>query len=203
MLATCWPRARWSPWGASTGPASLRASAISSAVRTAVPLGESIFVFGCVSTISIDEKNGAAAAASALPITEPSEKFGINTAGEPDAATSGRTSAMRSADQPEVPTRMGMPRSTAARTTSTLDAGVDTSTTRSAPSSSLSALREPRSACSSYPGSAAITARTIVPSFPEAPTMATRVVMPPVYARWLSSLYGRISPVFTRRRRCA
>ena len=37
-LAPCCPRARWSTWGAATGPASARAAAISSAVRTAVPV---------------------------------------------------------------------------------------------------------------------------------------------------------------------
>ena len=84
---------------------------MSSAVRTAVPLGESTFVSRCASTISIDGKNGAAAAASAEPSTEPSEKFGMNTAPVPAASTSGRTSAMRSADHPEVPTRTLMPRS--------------------------------------------------------------------------------------------
>ena len=99
-LATCWPRARWSTCGDSTGPTPARAAAMSSAVRTAVPLGESTLVSRCASTISMEGKNGAAAAASAEPRTEPSEKFGMKTAPVPAASTSGRTSAMRSADQP-------------------------------------------------------------------------------------------------------
>jgi hypothetical protein len=71
MLATCCPRARCSAWGASTG-SSERAAAIISAVRTAVPLGESILLSWWASTISADGKNGAAAAARALPMAEAS-----------------------------------------------------------------------------------------------------------------------------------
>ena len=152
---------------------------MSSAVRTAVPLGESTFVSRCASTISIDGKNGAAAAASAEPSTEPSEKFGMNTAPVPAASTSGRTSAMRSADHPEVPTRTLMPRSIAARTTSIETAGVDASTTRSAPSSSESSERDDSVATTSKSSASSITSRMMPPSLPVPPTMATRVVMEP------------------------
>ena len=127
--------------------------------------------------ISIDEKKGAAAADSAEPITDPSEKFGMNTARIPACSISGRTRAMRSADHPEVPTMMSMPRSAAALTMSIDTAGVVASTTRSAPSSSDIAERESSSEWTSNPGSAATTSRMIPPSFPVAPTMATRVVM--------------------------
>ena len=114
-----------------------------------MPLGESTLVSRWASTISIDGKNRAAAAARALPITEPIEKFGMNTAPVPAAATRGRTRAIRSADQPDVPTRMFWPRSIAARTTSIEIAGVDASITRSAPSRSESGDREESTATTS------------------------------------------------------
>ena len=102
-----------------------------------------------------EERRGSAA--SAEPSTEPSEKFGMKTAPVPAASTSGRTSAMRSADHPEVPTRMFLPRSIAARTTSIEIAGVDASTTRSAPSSSERSDRDDSVATSSNPSSSSTT----------------------------------------------
>ncbi len=152
---------------------------MSSAVRTAVPLGESTFVSRWASTISIDGKNGAAAAARALPMTDPSEKLGMKTTPVPAASASGRTRAMRSFDHPEVPTSTLSPRSMAARTTSMDTAGVEASTTRSAPSSSARSDWEPSTAATSYPSSASTTSRMTPPSLPVPPTMATRVVMPP------------------------
>ncbi len=56
---------------------------MSSAVHTAVPLGESTLVSRWVSTISIEGNSGAAAAAMAVATTEPSEKFGMKTAPVP------------------------------------------------------------------------------------------------------------------------
>src|SRR5690606_7646027 len=131
---------------------------------------------------------GAAAAASALPRTDPSEKLGMNTAPVPAASTSGRTRAIRSADQPDVPTSTLTPRSTAARTTSMLTAGTLASTTRSAPSSSSSPLREVSTAAISKSSSPSTTSRITAPSLPVPPTRATRVVMP-------SSYSGRRRPV--------
>ncbi len=178
-LATCWPRALWSTCGDSTGPTPTRASAISSAVRTAVPLGESTFVSRWVSTISIEGNNGAAAAANAVATTEPREKLGMKTAPVPAASTRGRTSAIRSVDHPEVPTSTFLPRSIAARTTSIDTPGVDASTTRSAASISARSLAEPRTATVSKSSSSSITPAMIAPSLPVPPTRATLVVMVP------------------------
>ncbi len=177
--ATCWPRARWSAKGAATGPS--WAAAIISAVRTAVPLGESDFVSRCVSTISAASNIPAALAASVEDTTEPSEKLGMKTAPVPAASTSGRTSAIRSDDHPLVPTRRLMPPSVAARTTSIDTAGVDASATISAPAIIEIWSRDDSSAWISKSGSASTTARMMPPSFPVAPTTATRVAMHPAY----------------------
>ena len=101
----------------------------------------------------------------------------MNTAPVPAASTSGRTRAMRSADHPEVPTRMLMPCSTAVRTTSIDTAGTEASTTRSAPAMSLNGDADVSVATMSNPGWASTTSRMMEPSLPVPPTIATRVVM--------------------------
>src|SRR5690606_29045614 len=83
---------------------------------------------------------------------------------------------------PDVPTSTLIPRSTAARTTSTLTEGVDASTTRSVPSSSDRSLAEVSTAVTSKPSSSSITPRMMVPSLPVPPTSATRFVTLPVYS---------------------
>ena len=97
----------------------------------------------------------------------------MNTAPVPAASTSGRTSAIRSEDQPDVATRTLIPRSTAARTTSMLTCGVDASTTRSAPSTSDRSLDDVSTRLTSKPSSSSITPLMMVPSFPVPPTSAT------------------------------
>ncbi len=143
MLATCWPRARWSVCGAETGPSPARARPISSAVRTAVPEGESTLLAWCASTISIESKKRAASAANAEPSTEPMEKLGMITTPTSSRPTSRWASAsMRSCDQPEVPTSTRRPLSTAKSTTLWLTPGTVRSTATSAPSMSESGLFE-------------------------------------------------------------
>ena len=62
------------------GRVAARAAPISSAVRTAVPDGESTLPAPCASTISIESKKRAATVANAVPSAEPSEKLGMTTA---------------------------------------------------------------------------------------------------------------------------
>ena len=89
-----------------------------SAVATAVPDGESALPAWCASTISIDSNHTAACSAKRPASTAPTEKFGHD---EHRGGVGGRAppgvSAMRSPDQPLVPTSTGSPASVAAATT--------------------------------------------------------------------------------------
>ena len=114
-------------------------SAIISAVRTAVPDGESILPAWCASTISIESKYLAAWAANELASIEPIEKFGTTkTPAAEFAETFLASSASFAADQPLVPTTILMPFSTANSTTCSLTSRRVTSKITSAPSASLS-----------------------------------------------------------------
>ena len=142
-LETCWPRARWSMCGADTGPRPALARPISSAVRTAVPDGESTLPAWCASTISIESKNRATMAESAVPMTEPMEKLGMMTTPVSSRPAMRRARAsIRSCDQPEVPTSTRSPWSTAKSTTPWLARGTVRSITTSAPSISARSLAE-------------------------------------------------------------
>jgi hypothetical protein len=152
--------------------------AISSAVRTAVPLGESIFVSRCDSMISAKGKNFAASAAIREPITDPSEKLGMITTATPAASARGAISAIFSADQPLVATSAGIPRAMASRTIFSLASRVVASTTRSTPAMSAGSLADPSTVVTSKSGASSITERMILPSLPDPPARATRVMDP-------------------------
>ena len=74
--------------GTGPSPASARASAISWAVRNAVPLGASIFCGWCSSMISTDSKCRAARAANSIISTAPIAKLGAMTTPTPGLSAS-------------------------------------------------------------------------------------------------------------------
>ena len=91
---------------------------MSSAVRIAVPEGESTFDAWCASTISIESKNGAASAENAVARTEASEKLGTTMTPTPPLSARVRSrAARRSLVQPDVPTSTLLPCATAYSTT--------------------------------------------------------------------------------------
>ena len=85
-------------------------------------------------------------------------------------------SAMRSLDQPEVPTTMGMPAPVANSTMPALAAGCVTSSATSAPSISSRLERESSAACSSRSSDASMSSIAKRPILPVAPATATRIV---------------------------
>src|ERR1022692_388222 len=159
-------------------PAAGRASAISDAVRAAVPDGASTLRAWCSSTISAESKNCAAWAANRIMSTAPSEKFGTTSARVAGASASHPvTCEVRDSSKPEVPTTVSSPWPMHQRRLSMTTPGCVKSTTTSHPASASRESPSSTVATTSRSPAAATAWQTSDPIRPLAPSTPT-LIMP-------------------------
>src|SRR3954454_12482918 len=180
MPSTSAPRAPSSCCVVASGEGLLaRASATSSAVRRAVPLGASTLLGWCSSTISTESKYGAAVAANRIINTAPMPKLGaIRTPRDGASASQPRTVASCSSPMPVVPTTTSSPLSRHHSTFSITAAGGGKSTTTWASRSPARSSSASTAATRSMSSAASTARQTSLPMRPCAPSTPTRIVMP-------------------------
>src|ERR1017187_4626488 len=168
-------------------PEARRASAISDAVRAAVPDGASTLRAWCSSTISAESKNRAAWAANRIMSTAPNEKFGTTSARVAGASASHSvTCEVRDSSKPEVPTTVSSPWPMHQRRLSMTTPGCVKSTTTSHPASASRESPSSTVATTSRSPAAATAWQPSDPIRPLAPTTPA-LIMPS--AQCLSAPY--------------